>query len=359
LAHSNEWKLDTSFENTAHKTPQQNLKAEIGFTVIAAKARAMLSAAQVPREDWHKMWGEVAKTATALDNLIAATAGLQIPSFVKHLRTFGEAGIMKNMKDGKVGDRGITMMFVGYAEEHTGNCYRMYNPVTLQICELRDIIWMRRMYFTTENCKKTKALPVIAVLITNDVSNEDMKVTEVIKVMLPNYDNGEGKTASAETPKSSSKEGWVTVTMRKVRQVTLTSRYDPATEKMVAWNVMATEVDIDVKKTVDMGYYDILNVTDHDEITIIAVNHNLFFGFANIGAGVGGGFVNTQELRVMTYNEAIKEPDGNCWKEEVENKLCRMIKNKVFKTVLKKDLLPETKIIDGVWAMKKKSSSLR
>jgi hypothetical protein len=31
-----------------------------------------------------------------------------------------------------------------------------------------------------------KLLPVIAVLITNDVSNEDLTVTEVIKVALPN-----------------------------------------------------------------------------------------------------------------------------------------------------------------------------
>jgi hypothetical protein len=29
-----------------------------------------------------------------------------------------------------------------------------------------------------------------------------MKVTEVIKVTLPNYDNEEGKTAIAETPES-------------------------------------------------------------------------------------------------------------------------------------------------------------
>jgi hypothetical protein len=71
---------------------------------------------------------------------------------------------------------------------------------------------------------------------------------------------------------------------------------------------------------------------------------------------MGCGFVNTQELLVMTYNEAIKGPDGNRWKEEVENKFCQMIKNKVFKTVLKKDLPHGTKIIDSVWAMKKKSS---
>jgi hypothetical protein len=44
----------------------------------------------------------------------------------------------------------------------------------------------------------------------------------------------------------------------------------------------------------------------------------------------------------MTYNEAIKGPDGNRWKEEVENKFCQTIKNKVFNTVLKKDLPPGT-----------------
>ncbi len=144
--------------------------------------------------------------------------------------------------------------------------------------------------------QENEALPVIAIPITNNVSDEDMKVTKVIKVTLPNYDNGVGKTASAETPESSSKEGWVTVTTRKGRQVNPTCWYDPATGKTVTWNVMATEVDIDIKKTVDTGYYDVFNVNDHNEITTIAVNQNLFFEFTNIGAGVGGGFVNTQEL---------------------------------------------------------------
>jgi hypothetical protein len=197
LAHWKDWKLSVTFENTARQTPQQNSKAETGFTVVAAKAQAMLSAAQVPREEWYKMWGEVAMTATALDNLVAVTvngetktifehAGIAIPSFVKHLRTFGEAGTMKKGKDGKVGDRGITMMFVGYADGHAGDCYRMYNPVTSWVCESRDIIWMGRMYFTTEHSEKTMVLPVIAVPITNDVSEDSMQVTEIMKVILPN-----------------------------------------------------------------------------------------------------------------------------------------------------------------------------
>ncbi len=129
LAHSQEWKLATIFENTAHKTPQQNSLVENAFTVIASKTRAVMNAAQIPKSERFKLWGEAATTVTALDNPIPVTwngitktryehAGFEIPKFVKYLRTFGEAGIVKNGKDGKVGDRGITMLFVGYADEH-------------------------------------------------------------------------------------------------------------------------------------------------------------------------------------------------------------------------------------------------
>jgi hypothetical protein len=58
LAHSKDWKHETIFENTACKTPQQNSYAELAFTVLEAKARAMLSAAQVPKDEHHKLWGE-------------------------------------------------------------------------------------------------------------------------------------------------------------------------------------------------------------------------------------------------------------------------------------------------------------
>ena len=71
------------------------------------------------------------------------------------------------------------------------------------------------MYFTSENCDKPKLLPVIAVLITNDVSNKDLTVTEVIKVALPNSLERKDRRVVAETQDSLSKEGWVTVQQRK------------------------------------------------------------------------------------------------------------------------------------------------
>ena len=196
-------------------------------------------------------------TVTALDNLIPVTlngetktryehAGRVNPKFVKYLRTFGEAGIVKNMKDGKVGDRGITMLFVGYSSGHAGNCYRMYNLVTSRVCESRDIIWMGRMYFTSPNCKKTQLLPVIAVPITNDLSSNDLAVTEVMKVMLLNSASWEGTIVDGN-PNTPTEEGWKTVT-RGGRKSIPTQRYEPSTGKTVTWNVTATDMDLEIKK---------------------------------------------------------------------------------------------------------------
>jgi hypothetical protein len=58
----------------------------------------------------------------------------------------------------------------------------------------------------------------------------------------------------------------------------------------------------------------------------------------------------------MAYQEVINGPDGNCWKEEVDNELNCMVKNIVFEVVLKKKLPHGTTVVDNTWAMKKKSS---
>jgi hypothetical protein len=74
-----------------------------------------------------------------------------------------------------------------------------------------------------------------------------------------------------------------------------------------------------------------------------------------IGAGIGGGFVNTEELHVMNYDEAIKsEKDkrDHAVKEEHD----RMINNKVFQPVPIDEIPEGTKIMTSAWAMKKKSN---
>ena len=39
---------------------------------------------------------------------------------------------------------------------------------------------------------------------------------------------------------------------------------------------------------------------------------------ACVGAGIGGGFQNTHELRVMKYNEALLSDDKKNWMKAVE-----------------------------------------
>ena len=60
----------------------------------------------------------------------------------------------------------------------------------------------------------------------------------------------------------------------------------------------------------------------------------------------------------MNYNEAINGPDGVHWKTDIENENQQMLTNKVFEVVLRKDLATGTKIINSIWAMKKKSNSM-
>jgi hypothetical protein len=216
------------------------------------------------------------------------------------------------------------------------------------------------MYFTSENYDKTKLLPVIAVPITNDVSNADLTVMKVIKVVLPNSLGRESTVAVVMTQDSPSKEGWVTVTTKKRRQSIPPGHYDLTIGKTVSWNVTASEVNVETETEalVVQGYYDIFNVVDLSEIALLAMHHMQSTEFTNIGAGIGGRFVNTKELKVMNYKEAVNGPGGKRWKAESETEYQQMLSNKVFKVVLQKDLPSGTKLIKSVWAMKKKSNGM-
>jgi hypothetical protein len=76
-----------------------------------------------------------------------------------------------------------------------------------------------------------------------------------------------------------------------------TMHYDPA-----------TGCTIGAEATTLANYYQCLKDTDSKT------------EFANVGAGIGGGFENTMELKPMKYKEAINGPDGKAWAKEIENK---------------------------------------
>jgi hypothetical protein len=77
--------------------------------------------------------------------------------------------------------------------------------------------------------------------------------------------------------------------------------------------------------------------------------------YINVGAGVSGGFVNTNELRVMNYHEA-NGPDSELRKAELKKEHQRMVDSGVLKKVNRSELPSKKQIIDTTWATKKKSS---
>ncbi len=112
---------------------------------------------------------------------------------------------------------------------------------------------------------------------------------------------------------------------------------------------------MDDKNKVTTNYYDFLGINKR-KLEVLQNNHEELIKYVNIGAGIGGGFTNTLELKVMKYHEAINGPSGKVWKEEVRKEHQRMIKNGVFEPVKINELPKGIKLIDITWAMEKKSS---
>ena len=73
IAESADWKLGLQCEYTARDTPQQNALAEIAFTTLGGRAKAMLNQANVPAPKRHLLISKAIKAATLLDGLTLIT----------------------------------------------------------------------------------------------------------------------------------------------------------------------------------------------------------------------------------------------------------------------------------------------
>jgi hypothetical protein len=71
------------------------------------------------------------------------------PKWVKHMHVWGEAGTVsvKESKHPKVKNKGVKMMFVGYPDDHPGDCFTMWDPVTERTHCTRDVIFLGKMFF--------------------------------------------------------------------------------------------------------------------------------------------------------------------------------------------------------------------
>jgi hypothetical protein len=158
-----------------------------------------------------------------------------------------------------------------------------------------------------------------------NINDESTQTLEVITRIVPASDKRGG--ATIDLPEKANTK-WATYRTRSGCAIKHKSgMYNPATGQTIKWTEMTTVVDKDEDSK---NYYIVLGINENKE-RVLEDSYNEFIEFINVGAGIGGGFSNTQELRVMKYHEAINGPDGRPWKEDV-------------------------KLIDMTWAMKKKSS---
>jgi hypothetical protein len=71
------------------------------------------------------------------------------PPWAKHLHEWSEAATatLKETKQHKVKNKGKTLMFVGYPDNHIANSFWMWDPDTKRPHKTSDIIFLRRMFY--------------------------------------------------------------------------------------------------------------------------------------------------------------------------------------------------------------------
>jgi hypothetical protein len=152
--------------------------AELGFATLGNKGRSLMARAEIPMNKRYLLFREAFKTARYLDSLVVKTVGTKKatrhdnfygknPKWMKFLRTWGEAGTVKvkTKTTPKLSDRGVHCIFIGYADDHDGDVYRMWNPKTERVHITRDVIWMKQMKFK-------KGVEDAVIEINNDNTDE-------------------------------------------------------------------------------------------------------------------------------------------------------------------------------------------
>ena len=304
-----------------------------------------------------------------------------LPEFASHLRTFGEAGTVKISKDGKVKDRGVTCMFVGYASDHTGNVYRMFNPLTKRVSVTRDVFWLHRMYYERVNTATTLRHPIVVLEVTQGVVVEDppspreespaSAESEHPEQEAREGDIAEGNNdATTQNATAEPAQGGETTAQAEWQVATRTTRSGRVVKPRNVLNPThngptygrdvplgnGTEVTGAIGEVnAVQNYYASLQELDNDEIKQKVEIQSTHLEIGGVGAGVGGGFGNTAELRPMKLDEALNGPDGEKWLKEVDNEHDRMVKNGVWEPVNIEDVPEDATLMDSTWACKKKS----
>ena len=313
---SAEWQLVVEFEFMARDTPQQNHLAELGFTVLANKGRGLMTRANVPMEYWFKLFQEAFKTATLLDMLLIVEIDgekkLHVehwsgnkPEYALNLHMWGEAGAikLKTQMTSKLEDRGVQCMFIGYTKDHAENVYCMWDSDTSGIHETRDIIWLKRMYF-----EKPKLIHEVIAPVEYDADDPygDEEAGD-------NFDNFGVREGESDDEKSEITDTEQADVMDEEEEEPLDGIQEDA--GIVTRSGRAISKPTRLIEEMGACSYEIgLSAAEREYYNVMWKMGEM----ALVGAGIGGGFVDTNELHVMKYKEAMARKDAEKWQKAVD-----------------------------------------
>jgi len=378
-ANGSKWRFNIQFEYTARATPQQNSPVETGFAHILNKARAMMIDANIPYLQRYKIIQEAIITATKLDGLVTVNDGkecktryelfgLAVPSFVKYLRTWGEAGVVKvhTKTSPKLKNKGVTCIFVGYADNHAGDCYRMWEPIKHFIYITRDVLWLKRMYYPSSN-KPSNEPPIYRTIEApnsaagenhNENENENETAEQTNEPPPPPIPSKLKVTiggATVQPTDADDEEEWEQPPVEQpfkevgIRRSRTGRTIHPVKLYQNEYQGVCTD-----------NYYSILSEDDTEDYDENEAIYETVLGMetANVGAGIGGGFDHSNELKVLNYKQAMASNEKAEWMKEIEKEHERMMKYNVWEPVNREDV-PEVKPLTSTWAFKKKSTGKR
>lgn len=144
-------KFNITVEMTAPYTPQQNGMVERKFVTIRDRSCAAMTSARFSDEYQGLLWAESVHTSTRLTNIVCNTRGELCPDemfygtrpvIYKHLIQFGRVGYMKlGKKQNKLAPKAVKCVMIGYAANHAGDTYRLYNTATKKVVNSRNVQW--------------------------------------------------------------------------------------------------------------------------------------------------------------------------------------------------------------------------
>jgi hypothetical protein len=286
---SKDWQFSMKYEYTGRDTPQHNHMAELGFATWVNKGRALMVRSNIPMNKRYLLFREALKTVTYMDCVVVTTVGTNKATRHEHFlwnqskldeiskNMGGGAGTVKikTKNTPKLADRGVHCMFIGYVDDQDGNVYCMWNPKTERVHITRDVIWIKQMMFT-----KGIEDPVIEVNNgnTEDVQDDNENPADPGEVE-DSGSNDESEDDSSEEEPAEEDEPWSDVTMRSARSVRAPSRL---IAEVGASALGLTKAEENYYAFLDQG-----GEAKFDPEELIC-----------IGAALGGGFQNTQELHV-------------------------------------------------------------